>query len=83
MIPTNTTLDMLKKSSNGKLLWTKKEVGSVLGVSESSVSNYMTLENNPLGFVKLGAGKKSAIRIPIESLAAFIDALSNEVHHEL
>lgn len=83
MIPTNTTLDMLKKSSNGKLLWTKKEVGSVLGVSESSVNNYMTLENNPLGFVKLGSGKKSAIRIPIESLATFIDALSNEVDHEL
>ena len=65
------------QSSDGRLLWTKSEVGSVLGVSQSSVNNYINADVNPLGSVKLGAAKKSAIRIPIEKLANFIDNLTS------
>ena len=82
MISSSTTLEILRKSPIDELFWTKSQVGSILGVSISSVNNYMALEKNPLGFVKLGAGKKSAIRIPVEALAKFIDGLSTATIEE-
>jgi len=78
MVPINTTLEMLMQSSGSRLLWTKSEVGSVLGVSQSSVNNYINADINPLRSVKLGVAKKSAIRIPIEALASFIDNLISD-----
>ena len=74
----NTTLENLMQGSNGRLLWTVKEVGSVLRVSQSSVNNYINADINPLGSVKLGSGKKSAIRVPVEKLASFIDSLASD-----
>lgn len=78
MLTTNTTLEMLMKSSDEKLLWTRKDVSTYLGVSLSTVSNYINAEENPLESIKLGSAKKSAIRIPIEGLASFIENLKND-----
>ena len=74
MNPHAATFNMLKDSFNGKLLLSKQEASQALGVSMSSINNYMNLLDNPLGYVKLGGTKKSAIRIPTENLAKFIDA---------
>ena len=65
-------LQKLMEQFDNKLLLNKKEVASVLGVSLSSVDNYINAEKNTLQSVKLGVGKKSAIRVPIESLATFL-----------
>ena len=67
----------LMEQFDNKLLLSKKEVASVLGVSLSSVDNYINADVNALQCVKLGTGKKSAIRIPIESLAHFIANLKS------
>jgi len=71
------TLKILKNNFNNKILLTKKEVGDALGVSQSSVNNYINLKSNPLRFVKLGGTMKSAIRIKLEDLASFIDNLND------
>ena len=68
-------LQKLMEQFDNKLLLNKKEVASVLGVSLSSVSNYINENENALNSVKLGSGKKSAIRVPIESLANFLTNL--------
>ena len=68
-------LQKLMEQFDNKLLLSKKEVALVLGVSISSVDNYINENENALGSVKLGSGKKSAIRVPIESLANFLTNL--------
>jgi len=68
-------LQKLMEQFENKLLLSKKEVASVLGVSLSSVDNYINADENALDSVKLGSGKKSAIRVPIESLANFLTNL--------
>ena len=68
----NDILKKLMEQFDNKLLLSKKDVASVLGVSISSVDNYINTDINALDSVKLSSGKKSAIRIPIESLASFI-----------
>ena len=73
----NDILQKLMEQFDNKLLLKKKEVALVLGVSISSVDNYINTETNSLGSVKLGDGKKSSIRIPIESLANFITNLKD------
>ena len=70
------TINMLKNIFEDKILLTKEEVSNVLGISLSSVNNYITLSNNPLKYIKLGRTKRSAIRIRIEDLAHFIDVMS-------
>ena len=71
----NDILQKLMEKFDNKLLLSKKEVASVLGVSLSSVDNYINADENALDSVKLAAGKKSAIRVPIESLANFLTNL--------
>ena len=73
------TLRILKENFNNKILLTKKEVGATLGVSQSSVNNYINSHRNPLRCVKLGATMKSAIRVKLEDLAFFIDNLNTVV----
>ena len=77
MTPYPNTLEKLRDTFEGKLLLSKGEVSEVLSVSVASINNYITQEKNPLLSVKLGSSKKSAVRIPIESLASFIDNLAS------
>ena len=69
------TFNMLKNTFQGKILFTKQEVSEVLGTSLSSVNNYIALPHDSLKYVKLGRTKRSAIRIKLEDLAHFIDAM--------
>ncbi len=77
MTPNPNTLEKLRDTFEGKLLLTKGEASKILSVSVASINNYITQENNPLVSVKLSSSKKSAVRIPIESLASFINNLTS------
>lgn len=69
------TLNILKDNFNNKVLVTVQEAADTLGVSRSSVNNYINLKTNSLKSVKLGGTKKSSIRIMLVDLANFIDNL--------
>ena len=71
-----TTVDLLENRYN-KVLLSIKETADALGVSRSSVNNYINLEIHPLKCIKLGGTKKSALRIKIVDLASFIDGMES------
>ena len=68
---TTEILNTLVKQVN-KVMLTKKEVALLLGVSTTTIDNYVKREINPLSFIKFGKGAKSPIRFHITSIATFI-----------
>ncbi|QOY50914.1 hypothetical protein [Candidatus Sulfurimonas baltica] len=73
-----TTLEWLEDTFKGARYVSKPQAGKVLSVSTASINNYMTQHQNRLESVKLNPqSKQSAVRISLDSLATFIDNLSN------
>ena len=71
----NSTYQSLKDIFPQQLFLTKKETAKVLGISESSVLNYMN--SSFLQYTRYGTGKKSSVRISLQHLSIFIDELSS------
>ena len=70
----NETLEILEylKKRIDKVMLTKKEVALLLGVSTTTIDNYIKREMNSLSFIKFGKGSKSPIRFHLTSIATFL-----------
>lgn len=72
--------ELLKETDN--LLLTKKETAKLLGVSTTTIDNYMNRKVNPLSFIKYGKGSQSPVRFHITSIATFLANNINGVENE-
>jgi predicted DNA-binding transcriptional regulator AlpA len=67
-----TILDTLSVLTNQKMLLTKTELSKILGVSRTTIDNYMKRDDNPLSFIKFGKSVKSPVRFHLKSVALFL-----------